>query len=271
MNTQFSNPQRGSLRPPEHPAKSRSPGMSAPTQRTRVETQYRPSLPSKRPPAFTRYTTPGDAPQPAAPSRPPHRSTGSSGRVYSSPDRTFNRCQSPVMTLRILSPSRESGSRADNEQDNQESRLAHGSAENAPPSSGLRRSINSKLICPKRRRLQLRDSILLTRKDSAESSNGATSTDAGTPREPPPAPLGQQRAASETSEMSSMPSTPSRSRMPDLPRYAAEERKLLLMSHAKPILPGSDSVLAITHPTSRSRRPPPRVCRRGSLAWTAAK
>lgn len=128
------------------------------------------------------------------------------------------------MTLRILSPSRESGSRADNEQDNQESRLAHGSAENAPPSSGLRRSINSKLICPKRRRLQLRDSILLTRKDSAESSNGATSTDAGTPREPPPAPLGQQRAASETSEMSSMPSTPSRSRMPDLPRLGLRPR-----------------------------------------------
>ncbi|WDK12794.1 hypothetical protein CGRA01v4_04075 [Colletotrichum graminicola] len=257
MNTHFSNPQRGSHRPPEHPAKSRLPGTSAPTQRTRVETQYRPPLPSNRPPVFTRYTTSGEAPRPAAPSRPPHRSTGSSGRVYSSPDRTFNRCQSPVMTLRILSPSRESGSRADKKQDDQESRLAHGgSAENAPPSSGLRRSTNSKLVCPKRPRLQLRDSILLTRKDSAESSNGATSTDAGTPRESP-APLRQQRAPSETSEMSSMPSTPSRSRIPDLPRYAAEERESLLMSHANPILPARLGLRPRDHPPNIPQPPTP--------------
>ncbi|KAK2055283.1 hypothetical protein LY76DRAFT_194022 [Colletotrichum caudatum] len=224
MNTQLSNPQQGAPRRPEHPGRSRSRGTSAPTQRTRVETQYRPPLPSNRPPVFAAYATPGDAPEPDAPSVRPQRPTGSPGRVYSSPDRPFDRCQSPVMTLRILSPSRQSGSCADRKQDGRENRSAQGSAENAPPLPGLRRSTNSKLVSPKRRRLPLRDSILLTRKDSAESSTGgATSTEAGMPRKAP-APLGQQRAPSETSEMSSMPSTPSRSRIPDLPRLGLRPR-----------------------------------------------
>ncbi|OHW98251.1 hypothetical protein CSPAE12_03033 [Colletotrichum incanum] len=126
------------------------------------------------------------------------------------------------MTLRILSPSRRSN-RAEKKQDDQENRLAQGSAENVPSSPGLRRSTNSKQASPKRRRLPLRDSILLTRKDSAEFSTGTTSTDAGTPRKLPP-PLKQQRARSETSEMSSMPSTPSKSRMPDLPRLGIRPR-----------------------------------------------
>ncbi|KAK2006215.1 hypothetical protein LZ32DRAFT_663814 [Colletotrichum eremochloae] len=224
MNTQLSNLPRGPLRRPEYLGTSQSRGTSAPTQqRARVETQYRPPLPSNRPPVFTRYTTPGDASQPAAPSGLPRRSTGSPGRVYSSPDRPSNRCQSPVMTLRILSPSRQSGSLADKKQDDQENRLTQGSAENGSPSTGLRRSTNSKLVSPKRRRMPLRDSILLTRKDSAESSTTAMSTGAGTPRKPP-APLRQQRAPPETSEMSSMPSTPSKSRMPDLPRLGLRPR-----------------------------------------------
>ncbi|KAK1974508.1 hypothetical protein LZ30DRAFT_754671 [Colletotrichum cereale] len=128
------------------------------------------------------------------------------------------------MTLRILSPSRESGSRAEKRQDDQENRSAQGSTENDAQSPGLRRSTNGKLVSPKRRRLPLRDSILLTRKDSAESSTGApSSTDAATPRKPP-APLRQQRSPSETLEMSSMPSTPSKSRMPDLPRLGLRPR-----------------------------------------------
>ncbi|GKT58193.1 hypothetical protein ColTof3_05532 [Colletotrichum tofieldiae] len=83
------------------------------------------------------------------------------------------------MTLRVLSPSRRSH-RAEKKQDDQENRLAQGSAENVPPSPGLRRSTNSKQASPKRRRLPLRDSILLTRKDSAEFSTGTISTDAAT-------------------------------------------------------------------------------------------
>ncbi|WQF79250.1 hypothetical protein CDEST_04264 [Colletotrichum destructivum] len=238
MNTQVSHPQWASPRRPGHPSGSSSSnsnslsrGTSAPTQRTRVETrvetQRRPPLPSSRPPILSRYTAPEDAPKTAAtPPALPHRSSGSPGRVYSSPTRPFDRSQSPVMTLRILSPSRH-GNHDGKEQDDQENRAAPGSSGTVPPSPGLRRSTNIKQTSPKRRRLPLRDSILLTRKASADFSTGGSSTNPSTPRKPLPAPLRPDRSPPDALEINSMPSTPStpsKPRLPDSPRLAFRPR-----------------------------------------------
>ncbi|KAJ0165840.1 hypothetical protein CTA2_9772 [Colletotrichum tanaceti] len=272
MNTQVSHPQWGSSpRRPGHPSSSSSSssslsrGISAPTQRTRVETrveaQHRPPLPSSRPPILSRYTAPEDAPKTAATPPPlPHRSSGSPSRVYSSPTRPFDRSRSPVMTLRILSPSRHrnhdgkghdgnghGGNGHDGKgQDDQENRAAPGSV---PSSPGLRRSTNIKQTSPKRRRLPLRDSILLTRKTSADFSTGGTSTSPSTPRKPPPAPLGPERSPPETLEINSMPSTPSKPRLPDSPRLAFRPR------HRPPNIP---------QPPTPPARPPLRETDLGS-------
>ncbi|CCF35997.1 hypothetical protein CH063_07666 [Colletotrichum higginsianum] len=127
------------------------------------------------------------------------------------------------MTLRILSPSRH-GNHDGKGQDDQENRAAPGSSGPVPSSPGLRRSTNIKQTSPKRRRLPLRDSILLTRKASADFSTGGTSTNPSTPRKPLPAPLRPDRSPPEALEINSMPSTPSKPRLPDSPRLAFRPR-----------------------------------------------
>ncbi|OHE97743.1 hypothetical protein CORC01_06948 [Colletotrichum orchidophilum] len=221
MDPLHAHPQHIPPRRPEHPSSSRSKGTIAPGQRTRVETQYRPPLPATRPIVRSRYTSPEDASKTAVPPVPLQRSSGSTGRVYSSSTRPFSRSQSPVMTLRILSPSRE-GTRGKKSQEDQENQRVHGSWEFPVPPRGLVRSGNVKQASPKRRRLPLRDSILLKRKDSSDSSKAGAETSASTPRKPPPS--SDPQTPSKATESMSMPVTPSKARMPDLPRYACKSR-----------------------------------------------
>lgn len=218
MNTSFSHPQQGLPRRSDPPNSSRPRETSATTQRTRVETQYRPPAPNTRPPTRSRHTSPEDDTRTIAPTMPPQRSSGSSGRVYSSPTRPFDRCHSPVMTLRILSPSRE-GARDGKRRDGRGNKPTQGSPESPSTRQGLGRSTNTKQDSPKRRRLPLRDSMLLNRKSSPDSTKEGTSTSASTPRKPPTSPR-QQQSQFGTLGFHSMPSTPCKSRFPDLPRYA---------------------------------------------------
>ncbi|KXH68860.1 hypothetical protein CSAL01_02522 [Colletotrichum salicis] len=223
MNPLHAHPQQIPPRRPEHPSSSRSRGTSAPGQRTRVETQYRPPLPANRPTIRSRYTSPEDAPKTAVPPIPLQRSSASSGRVYSSSTRPFDRSRSPVMTLRILSHSRE-GHRDKKSQEDQENQLVHDSWEFPVPPRGLVRSGNVKQTSPKRRRLPLRDSILLKRKDSSDSSKTGVETSASTPRK---APLSSEpQTPSRPTHSMSMPATPSRGRVPDLPRLGPRDQQL---------------------------------------------
>ncbi|KAK1483585.1 hypothetical protein CTAM01_13342 [Colletotrichum tamarilloi] len=223
MNPLHTHPQQIPPRRPEHPSGSRSRGTSAPGQRTRVETQYRPPLPVSRPTIRSRYTSPEDAPKTAVPPVPLQRSSASSGRVYSSSTRPFDRSRSPVMTLRILSHSREGRRDKKSHEEDQENRLVHDSWEFPVPPRGLVRSGNVKQTSPKRRRLPLRDSILLKRKDSSDSSKaGGVETSASTPRKAPPS--SEPQTPSRPTHSMSMPATPSKGRMPEMPRLGAHPK-----------------------------------------------
>ncbi|KAF3799387.1 hypothetical protein GCG54_00001429 [Colletotrichum gloeosporioides] len=212
---------------PERPARPDTPASnptphprsSTPGRRTRVETQYRPPVPTNRPPIRSRYTAPEDEsrPNPNASSMLPRRASGSPGRVYSSSTQPYE-CRSPVMTLRILSPSRH-GARDERERDGQENRPVQEVVEPPLPSPGLARS---KLTSPKRRRLPLRDSILLKRKDSPDSSKVTTPTRESMPVKAPETP--EQQVAVRGS-LPPTPSTPSKSRLKGFPRLGSFYRE----------------------------------------------
>ncbi|KAH9240848.1 hypothetical protein K456DRAFT_1815685, partial [Colletotrichum gloeosporioides 23] len=123
------------------------------------------------------------------------------------------------MTLRILSPSRH-GARDEKERDGQENRPVQEVVEPPLPSPGLARS---KLTSPKRRRLPLRDSILLKRKDSPDSSKVTTPTRESMPVKAPETP--EQRVAVRGS-LPPTPSTPSKSRLKGFPRLGSFYRDL---------------------------------------------
>ncbi|KAJ5003592.1 hypothetical protein K4K48_011600 [Colletotrichum sp. SAR 10_66] len=144
----------------------------------------------------------------------PRRASGSPGRVYSSSTQPYE-CRSPVMTLRILSPSRH-GARDEKERDGQENRPVQEVVEPPLPSPGLARS---KLTSPKRRRLPLRDSILLKRKDSPDSSKVTTPTRESMPVKAPETP--EQRVVAVRGSLPPTPSTPSKSRLKGFPRLGS--------------------------------------------------
>ncbi|KAJ0369413.1 hypothetical protein COL26b_010401 [Colletotrichum chrysophilum] len=118
------------------------------------------------------------------------------------------------MTLRILSPSRH-GARDEKERDGQENKPVQEAVEPPLPSPGLARS---KLTSPKRRRLPLRDSILLKRKDSPDSSKVTAPTRESMPVKAPETP--EQRVAVRGS-LPPTPSTPSKSRLKGFPRLGS--------------------------------------------------
>ncbi|KAF9874951.1 hypothetical protein CkaCkLH20_07645 [Colletotrichum karsti] len=210
---------------PDAPSSLTTSRSNTPSRRTRIETQYRPPAPSptSRPPIRSRYTSPADElkTKTSAPSKLPRHSSGSPERVYSSSSQPYE-CRSPVMTLRILSPSRH-GVRDEKEHNVQGNQPVKESPEPPLPTQGLSRSTNTKLTSPKRRRFPLRDSILLKRKDSPEASKPPTPTSATAPKEAPETPEHRTGAFGRAS-LPPTPTTPSKSRLKGFSRLGAFSR-----------------------------------------------
>ncbi|KAL0943331.1 uncharacterized protein CTRU02_201217 [Colletotrichum truncatum] len=193
-------------------------------RRTRVETQCRPPVSSSsRPSLNSRYTSPEDESKTTASSTLPSRSSRSPRRVYSSSSQPYDQCRSPVMTLRILSPSRHSA-RDEKSQSDHKARPVQQSPESPPGAShATGRMADNKLTSPKRRRHQLRDSILLKRRDSPDSSKPPVAASANTSKRLPETPE-ERTESSWLGSLPAAPVTPSKSRLRGFPKLAAFSR-----------------------------------------------
>ncbi|TDZ65270.1 hypothetical protein CTRI78_v003516 [Colletotrichum trifolii] len=159
------------------------------------------------------------------------------------------------MTLRILSPSRH-GAREDKSQVDQENRPAEASAEPPLPSPALSRAGNLK-TSPKRRRLPLRDSILLKRRDSPDSPKRSTSTSATAPRNHPEPPTPKD-PESRLDSQPRLKSTLSKSRLKGFPRLGpfARDQKPVETPQQKPVRPPRpDEFPNVREPAITSEKP----------------